>query len=161
LPQARSVVRDRTIIVSTGPNRTARDTNMNPAVVERVVEGIAFVGFFVAVVMIAKILADNWTKRHLTAAHVSDETIRALYARDREEAVFGALRWGLVLCGVGVALMMIQFLPYDFTDPIVYGLMLLLAGGGLLAHYAILDWATRQKARSEPPAGRHDADTFA
>jgi energy-converting hydrogenase Eha subunit G len=134
---------------------------MDAAVVERVVEGIAFVGFFAAAVTITKILADNWTKRRLTAAHVSDETIRALYARDREGAVSTALRWGLVLCGVGVALVMIQFLPFDFTDPIAYGLMLLLAGGGLLAHYAILGRATRQKVRSEPPADRHDADTSA
>lgn len=134
---------------------------MNPAIVERVVEGIAFVGFFVAAVMITKILADNWTKRRLTAAHVSDETIRALFASDREGAVVAALRWGLMFCGLGVALVMIQFLPYDFTDPIAYGLMLLLAGGGLLAHYAILDRATKQKLRSEPPADRHDADTSA
>jgi len=129
---------------------------MNAAIVERVVEGIAVAGFFAAAVMITKILADNWTKRRLTAAHVSDETIRAIYASDREGAVVGALRWGLVLCGVGVALVIIQFLPFEFTDPIVYGLMLLLSGGGLLAHYAILD---RQKVRFEPPAGRHDADS--
>jgi hypothetical protein len=55
----------------------------------------------------------------------------------------------------------IQFLPFDFTDPIAYGLMLLFAGGGLLAHYAILDRASRQKARFEPSADRHDADTSA
>jgi hypothetical protein len=134
---------------------------MDAAVAERVVEGIAFVGFFAAAVMITKILADNWTKRRLTAAHVSDETIRALRASDREGAVAGALRWGLVLSGLGVALVMIQFLPFDFTDPIAYGLMLLFAGGGLLAHYAILDRATRRKVGSEPPADRHDADTSA
>jgi hypothetical protein len=134
---------------------------MDAAVAERVVEGIAFVGFFAAAVMITKILADNWTKRRLTAAHVSDETIRALRASDREGAVAGALRWGLVLSGLGVALVMIQFLPFDFTDPIAYGLMLLFAGGGLLAHYAILDRSTRGKVRSEPPADRHDADTSA
>jgi hypothetical protein len=134
---------------------------MDAAVVERVVEGIAFVGFFVAAVMITKILADNWTKRRLTAAHVSDETIRALFASDREGAVVGALRWGLVFCGVGVALVMIQFLPFDFTDPIAYGLILMLAGGGLLAHYAILGRATGQKVRSEPPVDRYEADTSA
>jgi peptidoglycan/LPS O-acetylase OafA/YrhL len=134
---------------------------MNAAVVERVVEGIAFVGFFIAAVMITKILADNWTKRHLTAAHVSDETVRALFASDRERAVVGAQRWGLVLCGLGVALVMIQFLPYDFTDPVAYGLMLVLAGGGLLAHHAILDRAAKQKVRPELPAERHDADTSA
>jgi hypothetical protein len=149
------------MIVNAGPNRTARDTNMDAAIAERVVEGIAFVGFFAAAVMITKILADNWTKRRLTAAHVSDETIRALYANDRQGAVVGALRWGLVFCGLGVALVMIQFLPYDFTEPIVYGLMLLLAGGGLLAHYAILDKATKQTVRSEPQADRYDADTSA
>jgi peptidoglycan/LPS O-acetylase OafA/YrhL len=134
---------------------------MNAAVVERVVEGIAFVGFFIAAVMITRILADNWTKRHLTAAHVSDETVRALFASDRERAVVGAQRWGLVLCGLGVALVMIQFLPYDFTDPVAYGLMLVLAGGGLLAHHAILDRAAKQKVRPELPAERHDADTSA
>jgi hypothetical protein len=133
---------------------------MNPAVVERVVEGIAFVGFFAAAVMITKILADNWTKRRLTAAHVSDETIRALYARDREEDVVGALRWGLVLFGVGVALVMVQFLPFDFSDPIVYGLILLLASTGLLAHYAILGRAPGQKVHSESP-DRRGADTSA
>lgn len=134
---------------------------MDEAVVERIVEGIAFVGFFAAAVMITKILADNWTKRRLTAAHVSDETVRALFANDREGAVVGALRWGLMLCGVGVALVMIQFLPYDFTDPLAYGLILLLAGGGLLAHYAILDRWRRKEVHFEPSAYRHDVERSA
>jgi len=123
---------------------------MNEVIVERIVEGLAFAGFFAAAVLITKILSDNWTKRRLTAAHVSDETIRALFASDREGAVVGAGKWGLVLCGLGAALVTIQFLPYDFTDPIAYGLMLLFSGGGLLAHYAMI--SREQKGRSEPLA---------
>jgi hypothetical protein len=114
---------------------------MNADVVERIVEGFAFLGFFTAAVMITKILADNWTKRRFAAAQVSEEIIRAFHAGDREGAVAWALRWGLVSCGLGLALVMVQLLPYNFSDPIVYGLMLLFAGGGLIANSVILNRA--------------------
>jgi hypothetical protein len=121
-----------------------------------IADTIVFVGLFASVVLITKILVDNWTKRRMVAAHISDETIRALYAWDRDATALGALKWGLVLCGLGGALVLIQFLPYDFTDPIVYGLMLLLAGAGLILHYALL--ARVAQRRAAPPADGAGAD---
>lgn len=121
-----------------------------------VTDTIAMVALFASVVLITKILVDNWTKRRMVAAHISDETIQALYAWDRDAMALGALKWGLVLCGLGGALVVIQFLPYDFTDPIVYGLMLLLAGGGLVLHYAML--ARVAQRRAGPPGDRGGAD---
>jgi hypothetical protein len=127
---------------------------MDAAIAAAIVEAIAFIGLFAAVVMITKILVDNWTKRRLSAAHIWEETIRALYAWDRDAAVLGALKWGMVLCGLGVALVLIQFLPYDFSDPIVYGLMLLLAGGGLILHYAMLSRVAQRKSDAGQPVDR-------
>jgi hypothetical protein len=135
---------------------TEREWNMNVAVVERIVEGIAFVGFFTSAVLITKILADNWTKRRLTASQLSDETIRMLYASDQDGTVGSALRWGLVICGLGAALVVIQFLPYDFTDPIAYGLMLLFGGGGLLAHHALMGGGNGPGEDPASPSGPED-----
>ncbi len=41
------------------------------------------------------------------------------------------------MLGVGLALVVVQFLPYDFEEPIAYGLMFLFAGTGLLIYYTI------------------------
>ncbi len=79
---------------------------------------------------------------------MSEEVVKALFTKRQSPDTWTALKWGLVVVGLGLALVIVQFLPYDFEEPIAYGLMFLFGGGGLLAYYAIASWMER--ARTHP-----------
>lgn len=99
-----------------------------------------FIAFFGTIVTITKTISDNRTKRQLIEAGVSEGLVEALFMQRRDPNTWTALKWGLVVVGLGLALVIMQFLPYDFEEPIAYGLMFLFAGGGLLLYYAIASY---------------------
>jgi len=87
---------------------------------------------------LAQIISDGRTRRRLLEANASPEMAAALVARPRlASAQASALKWGLVLGTMGIALMIIQFLPYDEDDPITAGIVLLAAAIGLVAGFAV------------------------
>lgn len=100
---------------------------------------------FLSIAAIVKIISDNRTKRKLIDGGVSEEFARTIFAGQQDPTAWAALKWGLVVMGLGVALVIVQFLPYDFEEPIAYGLMFLLAGAGLLIYYAIARQRERRK----------------
>lgn len=91
---------------------------------------------FLSIVAIVKIIIENRTKAKLIEARPSDEVVRALFERSKDPALFGALKWGLVITFVGAGLVAVSYLG-DFEDPITYGFMLLSGGAGLLVYYWI------------------------
>jgi hypothetical protein len=98
-------------------------------------------GFFMAIAFIivgvAKIVSDGRTRRRLIDANVSPELAKAIAATPRDDpGLYGALKWGLVTGAIGIALIIIQFLPYRSGDPIMLGVILVFAAGGLLGYYA-------------------------
>lgn len=105
------------------------------------IEDIIIFPIFIAVIggtffLVIKTLSDNRTKRKLAEMSVSEETIRALFIqRKQAPEIFTSLKWGLVIAGVGLALILVEFLPYDFMDAVSYGVVLLLGAGGLLLYY--------------------------
>lgn len=127
---------------------------------------ILFLSFFGALVAITKTISDNKTKRKLIDAGASEAFVRTLFSvRQSTPNGLAALKWGLVVAGVGLALILVQFLPYDFEEPISYGLMFLFAGIGLFIYYAIASWEEgRQRGtpsrhpRQEPT--RREAEAF-
>lgn len=113
-------------------------------------------GFFLAVgfiiVGLAKIVSDGRTRRRLIDAGVSPELAKAIAATPPDDpGLYGALKWGLVSGAIGLALIIIQFLPYRSGDPIMLGLILVFSAAGLLGYYAT---ARRLMNRSAPPQPR-------
>lgn len=107
-----------------------------------------FIAFFGTIVAITKTISDNRTKRRLIDAGVSEEFVEALFTQRRDPDTWTALKWGLVVVGLGLALVIVQFLPYDFEEPIAYGLMFLFGGGGLLLYHVLTPygpWSPRQQ----------------
>ncbi len=116
--------------------------------VEVIVPVALFMSVAVAVVGVTRAITDGRTRRRLLESNASAELAAAVVARPREEIAFGdALKWGLLLGSIGVALLIVQFLPYDEDDPIVAGIVLLFAAAGLLAYYAA---ARRMTAGGRP-----------
>jgi len=93
----------------------------------------------VAFIMVGmtRIISDGITQRKLILSGTAPEVAEAIRARPKGGAALDeSLRWGLVTGSVGLAFILIQFLPYEPNQPIAVGTILLFAAGGLLAYYA-------------------------
>ena len=114
--------------------------------VEIVVPVALFLSLAFGTVGVARIISDGRTRRRLLETNASTELAAALVARPHAEPPFGdTLKWGLVIGAVGIALIIVQFLPYKSDDPIATGLVLLAAAIALLGYYVA---ARRMTARS-------------
>lgn len=104
---------------------------------ETLVPIVLFLTLAFAVVGVTKVISDGRTRRRLIDAGATPELVAAIATPPREDlGLYGALKWGLVVGAVGVALIIVQFLPYRPDDPIAFGLVLLFGAAGLLAYYA-------------------------
>lgn len=114
------------------------------------------IGLFMALVFIivgvTKIVSDGRTRRRLIDANVSPELAKAITTTPHDDpGLYGALKWGLVTGTIGIALIIIQFLPHRSGDPIVLGVILVFAAAGLLGYYVI---AKRLASQSATPGSR-------
>lgn len=105
-----------------------------------------FVFVAVTILGLARIISEGRTRRRLIEAGGSAEVVRQLTANQDEHGLFSALKWGIVAIGVGLALVIVQFLPYGEDDPIMFGVVLLFLGGSLLTYYVT---ARRLAGRAE------------
>ncbi len=89
---------------------------------------------FLAFVAMVKILADARVKRMLIEKGKVDENIKFLN-HSGVSTPFNSIKWGLVLIGIGAALLIGQLFPYTFDDVGVMGMMCLFAGIGFIVYY--------------------------
>jgi hypothetical protein len=118
----------------------------------------AIASFFAFVLCITKVLSDNWTKRKLIEARVSDDVIRTLFRKESDPEMFAALKWGLVLVALGLGLIVSQYLPSGFEEPLAWGVVLVFGGAGLLAYYAVARALVRRAAGAAPQRHRTSFD---
>lgn len=96
-----------------------------------------FASLAFTVVGVTKLVTDSRVRRRLIEANASPDTAAAVLAPlPADPGLLGALKWGLVTLAVGVALIVVQFLPYRRDEPIALGVVLVFAAAGLLAYYA-------------------------
>ena len=95
---------------------------------------IAFV-----IVGLTKAIYEGRIRRRLVETNATPELARAVTGGTGPHGLdlHGSLKWGLVTGAIGVALIVIQFLPYRREDPIMLGVILLFAAAGLLGYYVI------------------------
>ena len=110
---------------------------------------IAFVlALAFTIVGVTKIISDGRTRRRLIEAGAAPELIRLIAPAPKDDPdLYGALKWGIVAGALGVALILIQFLPYRSDEPIVLGVILVFATAGLLAYYATARRLVRRTER--------------
>src|SRR5688500_12083391 len=89
---------------------------------------LVLVGFFAFVLCMTKVLSDNWTKRKLVESRVSDDVVRTLFRKQSDPEMFAALKWGIVLVALGLGLIVSQYLPSRFEEPLAWGVVLVFGG---------------------------------
>jgi hypothetical protein len=104
------------------------------------------------IVGLTKIISDGRIRRRLIEAGATPELAKAIAGTPQNDPdLYGTLKWGLVTGAIGLALIVIQFLPYRHEEPIMLGVILLFAAAGLLGYYGI---ARRLASRVEAPGSR-------
>ena len=106
-------------------------------------ENLVPLGLFVSIVVLctslAKIISDGRTRRRLIEAGATADVVRAVTPAVRDDlGVYSALKWGIVILAGGLALVVIQFMPYRDNDPIVPGILMVFVGGALLIYWAFV-----------------------
>ena len=123
--------------------------------VEIVVPLAFFISVVVGIVGVTRVISDGRTRRRLLESNATPELAAAVVAPPRNEPFLGeTLKWGLVAGAVGIALIVIQFLPYEAEDPITSGIVLLAAAVGLLSYY-VTGRRLMSDTRPTLPAGGH------
>ena len=106
---------------------------------ENLVPLALFVSIVVLFTSLAKIISDGRTRRRLIEAGATADVVRAVTPAVRDDlGVYSALKWGIVIVAAGLALVVIQFLPYRDNDPIVPGILLVFVGAALLIYWAFV-----------------------
>jgi phosphatidylglycerophosphate synthase len=102
--------------------------------------------FFWAITALARTIAETRTRRRLIETNASPELAAAVMTATRGDiALHDSLKWGLVIGAIGVALIIVQFLPYQSDEPIALGVVLVFGAVGLLGYYA----AARRLAKQQ------------
>ena len=101
-------------------------------------EFVGPVGSFIVMGFIVKIILDYRIKRRLIDKGALDENVKFLFYNRLEQYTPTSLKWGLILIGLGLAVVVGDMFPYNYDrGEITFSLMLLFAGIGLLIYYFI------------------------
>jgi len=96
---------------------------------------------FGSLVMVIKILSDNRIRKNLIESGQVDEKAKYLYLKSEKQAPdpLSTVKWGMVMIGIGAALLIgqfiDQFIQYGDAEGITIGLMFLFAGIAFLLYY--------------------------
>jgi len=91
---------------------------------------------FVSFIMLTKILVDAKTRHKLIDKGMVDEKVKFLYPYQLGIAP-AALKWGMVLIGLGLAILLGQVVPHHISEEVTFACMFLFAGLGMIIYYFI------------------------
>jgi len=93
--------------------------------------------FFVIIGYVIKSISDNRVRHRLIEKGLLDKNINILYAERLEGSYLSALKWGLLMVGLGMALLITQLFPEYISEEFTVGGMFIFAGAAFLIYYFI------------------------
>lgn len=92
---------------------------------------------FFFIYLTIKLLVEANTRNKLIKQGLVDEKVKYLFEGWQRQVPLNNLKWGMVLLGIGLALMLRQWAWFYVSDEAVFGLMFIFAGIGFLVYYFI------------------------
>jgi hypothetical protein len=92
------------------------------------------IALFIMIFGIIKVTVENRTRQKAIEKGMGDENLRFLFARLPSEQRLSSLKWGLVLVGLGLALLLRELFPNLISDNAGVGLMFLFSGIAFLVY---------------------------
>ncbi len=109
---------------------------------------------FLSAVWVVKIATDYQTRSQLIKKGEVNENLKYLFKNYGTQTWIGSnLKWGMVLIGIGLALLIKQFSPVFLDDETILGLVFVFAGLSFFIYYFIAKTRSDQSTadRDEPP----------
>ena len=91
--------------------------------------------FFIVALAITRINANKQLKIKMIDRGISEETLIAVFNGSRTDSLFSALKWALVLAGIGFGLAVSQIVAFGM---LTFGIISFSAGMGFFLYYLIL-----------------------
>lgn len=104
---------------------------------------------FAGIALVIKVIADAITRNKLISKGMVDENIKYLFWKNTESSAVSNVKWGLVLVGIGIAMLLDQFAPFYLRSESVIGFMFLFAGIAFLVYYFIAKGNIKEQQRQQ------------
>jgi hypothetical protein len=91
--------------------------------------------FFIVILAIYRLQANKQLKIKMIERGISEENLVQLFKTSTNETVFGALKWALVLVGLGAGLAVSQSFGFGALS---FGIVTIFAGIGFFIYYLIM-----------------------
>ncbi len=107
---------------------------------------------FPTIYLIIKISLNHATRKQLIQKGLVNEDVKHLFysnGNSIDRYLPSSLKWGLVMVFAGTALVVIKLLPYYIEGEVVFGIMLIAAGAGLLVYYAIANKRAKETEKNK------------
>lgn len=86
----------------------------------------------ICVVVGIRLLADTGLRKRLAETQTDADVVESVLEAGKRNQEGSWLTWGITMCSVGVALLLAGWLNLSAEEPLVYGLILVSAGVGVL-----------------------------
>jgi hypothetical protein len=94
--------------------------------------------FGTAIVLFTRTIADYILKKKMIDKGYVNEDTQAIFKRHSDENKFSSLKWGLIIFFAGLSLILMEYIPYEPSSPLPYGLFALFVSLGFLVYYFII-----------------------
>ncbi len=96
---------------------------------------------------VIKTIADSRIRSKAIEKGIVNDDLKNLFERAGDQFLTGlnAIKWGMVLMGIGIAIVVGRFFPYEYADEATFGLAFILAGLAFIIYYTIYKNAESQK----------------
>lgn len=93
---------------------------------------------FWGIIAIIRETSRNRLRHRILEKGLTGVNVQNLFPRDVVTGSQGSLKWGILLLGVGLVLLVSQILPLEFSDEATIGAMFVTAGVCLLVYYFVV-----------------------
>jgi hypothetical protein len=97
---------------------------------------------FGTLAFVVKTTLEYRMRRQLIEKGLVDDKARAMFAGPITTET--SIKWGMVLIGIGLAILLGEMFPYSISDEITVSLIFLFSGVGLIVFYLISPWLAKR-----------------
>ncbi len=97
-----------------------------------------------SVFMSIKVITDYVLKKKMIDKGYIDQDSQSIFKQEKKVAnKFASLKWGLVIFFAGLALVLLEYIPYDYNSTLPFGLVALFTACGFLIYYFVIKNETK------------------
>ncbi|MBL0741783.1 DUF6249 domain-containing protein [Chryseolinea lacunae] len=96
--------------------------------------------FGTSLILFTRAITDYILKKKMIEKGFVNEDTQAIFKRHAEEAEnkYSPLKWGIIILFAGLALIILEYVPYERDSPLPYGIFAVSVSVGFLIYYALV-----------------------